>query len=259
MFASAAVAAGAFALLWLVSLAVRNSSIVDPFWGPAFAVVAWTGYLIADDPGGRGLLVAVLVTVWGMRLGLHLTVRNRAKGEDFRYQAFRRRWGARYPVVSLFTVFLLQALLLWVVSLPVQAAMSTGGTPGPLAAAGLAVWAVGFFFETVGDLQLVRFKADPANKGKVMDRGLWGLTRHPNYFGDFTVWWGHFLVAFSGWNMAWTVIGPMVMSFLLLRVSGVTLLEKSLAKQKPGYAEYTARTNAFFPGPEKSRVMSHEP
>lgn len=247
LLASAAVAVGGFVLLWLISLPLRNSSIVDPFWGPGFALVAWTGFVVADDPGGRGLLVAILVTVWGARLGLHLGVRNSGKGEDFRYQAFRRRWGHRYPVVSLLTVFLLQAALLWVVALPVQAAMAAGGTPGPLAIAGVALWAVGFFFESVGDLQLVRFRRDPANQGRVMDRGLWSLTRHPNYFGDFTVWWGHFLVAFSGWDMAWTVVGPLVMSILLLRVSGVTLLEKSLAKCKPAYAEYAARTNAFLP------------
>ena len=248
LLASAAVAIGAFFLLWLISLPLRDSSIVDPFWGPGCALVAWTGYAVAEDPGSRGLLVAALVTVWGARLGLHLGVRNLGRGEDFRYQSFRRRWGRRYPVISLFTVFLLQAALLWVVSLPVQAAMATGGSPGPLAMAGVALWAVGFFFESVGDLQLVRFKRDPANNGKVMDRGLWSLTRHPNYFGDFTVWWGLFMVAFSGWDVAWTVVGPLVMSLLLLRVSGVTLLEKSLAKRKPAYAEYAARTNAFFPG-----------
>ena len=231
LLASAGVALAAFFLLWLISLPLRNSSIVDPFWGPGFALVAWTGYAVADDPGSRGLLVAVLVTVWGTRLGLHLGVRNLGKGEDFRYQSFRRRWGGRYLLVSLFTVFLLQAALLWVVSLPVQVAMAVGGSPGSLAIVGVAVWAVGFFFESVGDLQLVRFRRDPANKGMVMDRGLWGLTRHPNYFGDFTVWWGHFLVAFSGWDMAWTVVGPMLMSVLLLRVSGVTLLENSLAKR----------------------------
>ncbi|OFW63552.1 MAG: hypothetical protein A2135_07870, partial [Actinobacteria bacterium RBG_16_67_15] len=195
LLGSALVASGSFTALWLVSLPLKNSSIVDPFWGPGFALVAWTAYLFADDPGGRGLLVAVLVSVWALRLGLHLTIRNRGKGEDFRYQAMRRRWRARYWLVSLFTVFLLQAALLWVVSLPVQVAMVDGGTPGAIAWVGVVLWMVGLFFETVGDWQLVRFKRDPANRGKVMDGGLWGVTRHPNYFGDFTVWWGHFLVA----------------------------------------------------------------
>ena len=176
-------AAAGFFSLWLLSLPLRNSSIVDPFWGPGFALVAWTAYLLADDPGGRGLLVAVLVSVWALRLGLHLTIRNRGKGEDFRYQAMRRRWRARYWLVSLFTVFLLQAALLWVVSLPVQVAMVDGGTPGAIAWVGVVLWTVGLFFETVGDWQLVRFKRDPANRAKVMDGGLWSVTRHPNYFG----------------------------------------------------------------------------
>jgi steroid 5-alpha reductase family enzyme len=251
LLGSALVAAGSFTALWLLSLPLKNSSIVDPFWGPGFALVAWAAYLLADDPGGRGLLVAVLVSVWALRLGLHLTIRNRGMGEDFRYQAFRRRWRGPYWIVSLFRVFLLQALLLWVVSLPVQVVMVDGGTPGVIGFIGVALWVVGFFFETVGDLQLVRFKRDPANQGKVMDRGLWGLTRHPNYFGDVTVWWGHFLVAVAGWGSAWTIIGPVVMSILLLRVSGVTLMEKSLVGRKPGYEEYAKRVSAFFPWPTK--------
>jgi len=248
---TAVVAAASFTALWLVSLVVKDASIVDPFWGPSFAIVAWTAYAAADDPGGRGLLAAVLVTVWAVRLGTHLAVRNLGHGEDFRYQAFRRRWGSRFWIVSLGTVFLLQAALMWIVSLPVQVAMVNGGDPGPLAFSGVAMWAVGLFFETLGDYQLVRFQRNPDNKGRVMDRGLWRYTRHPNYFGDFSVWWGLFLVAVSGSASIWTIIGPIVMSTLLLRVSGVALLEKSLSKRRPGYAEYAARTNAFFPGVPK--------
>ncbi len=251
LIVSAVVAGGSFFLLWLLSLVMRDASIVDPFWGPAFAIIAWSAYAVADDPGARGLLVAVLVTVWGTRLGVHLAVRNLGHGEDFRYQAFRRRWGSRFGLVSLATVFGLQAALAWIVSLPIQAAMADGGRPGWLAAIGMGVWCLGLFFETVGDLQLARFRRDPSSQGKVMDRGLWRFTRHPNYFGDFAVWWGHFLVAIAAWASVWTVIGPIVMSTLLLRVSGVTLLEKTLSKHRPGYAEYAARTNAFFPGPRK--------
>lgn len=249
--ATAVAAVISFTALWVISIAVRDSSIVDPFWGPAFVIAAWTAYLSADDPGGRGLVVALLVTVWGLRLGLHLAARNLGKGEDFRYQAFRRRWGSRYWIVSLGTVFLLQAGLMWVVSLPVQVAMVDGGTLGPVAWLGLALWGTGIFFETVGDWQLQRFKRDPANRGAVMDRGLWRYTRHPNYFGDFAVWWGHFLVAVATWSSGWTVVGPIVMSTLLLRVSGVTLLEKSITTRRPGYEDYIRRTNAFFPGPPK--------
>ncbi len=243
-----AVAAASFLALWLISLPLHNTSIVDPFWGPALSIVAWSTYLAADSPGSRGLLLTILVTVWGLRLGFHLAIRNRGKGEDFRYREFRRRWGDRYWIVSLFTVFVLQAVLLWIVAMPVQVAMANGGTLGVATLIGLTLWGLGLFFETLGDLQLVRFKRDPANQGKVMDRGLWSLTRHPNYFGDFTVWWGHFLVAVDGWGMLWTIVGPIVMSVLLLRVSGVTLLEKSLVKRRPGYEEYVSRVNAFFPG-----------
>lgn len=251
LLSSGLVAAGAFTLLWVISLLVRDASIVDPFWGPGFVLIAWTAFVAAEDPGSRGLLLAILVTVWGLRLGLHLAVRNLGKGEDYRYQAFRKRWGRRFPAVSLGTVFLLQALLAWVVSLPVQVAMVDGGTPGLIALAGVTVWAVGFFFETVGDLQLVRFKRNPENRGKVMDRGLWRYSRHPNYFGDFTVWWGHFLVAVAHPASLWTVVGPLLMSFLLLRVSGVTLLERTITSRRPGYEEYVRRTSAFFPRPPR--------
>ncbi|WKZ81854.1 MAG: DUF1295 domain-containing protein [Acidimicrobiia bacterium] len=251
LLTSGLVAVGAFTVLWVISLLVRDASIVDPFWGPGFVLIAWTAFVTAEDPGGRGLLLAILVTVWGLRLGLHLAIRNLGKGEDYRYQEFRRRWGRRFPAVSLGTVFLLQALLAWVVSLPVQVAMVDGGAPGLIAIAGVAVWAVGFFFETVGDLQLVRFKRSPENAGTVMDGGLWRYSRHPNYFGDFTVWWGHFLVAVARPASLWTVVGPLLMSFLLLRVSGVTLLERTITSRRPGYEEYVRRTSAFFPRPPK--------
>lgn len=210
-------------------------------------IVAWVAWTVADDPGTRQTLAAALVTVWGLRLSIHLSIRNLGKGEDYRYQAMRRRWGKRFPLVSLGTVFVLQALLMWIVSLPIQVTMVNAPDTAWLAWLGVAIWAVGFFFETVGDLQLARFKADPDNKGKVMDRGLWRYTRHPNYFGDFAVWWGLFLVAVTGVSMLWTIVGPILMSFLLLRVSGVAMLEKTIGKRRPGYDEYAERTNAFFP------------
>jgi steroid 5-alpha reductase family enzyme len=247
LLATAATAAGAFVLLWVVSLVVKDASIVDPFWGLSFVIVTWVAYLVATDPGTRQLLVAALVTVWGLRLTIFLAVRNLGKGEDYRYQAMRRRWGKRFPLISLGTVFLLQATLMWIVSLPAQVTMTIGDDLCLLAFIGIALWAVGLFFEAAGDWQLARFKADPGNAGKVMDRGLWRYTRHPNYFGDFCVWWGIFLVAITGADMLWTVIGPIVMSTLLLRVSGVTLLEKTITKRRPGYEEYVRRTSAFFP------------
>ena len=256
---AAAVAGGAMLLLWLVSLARRDASIVDIFWGPGFVLIAWAVYAWTaahDLPAGgeaRRLLLASLVTVWGLRLGGYLAKRNLGKGEDYRYVEMRRAAGERFWIVSLFKVFLLQAALMWIVSLPVQAGQlpSTPDGIGPLAVAGAAVWAAGLFFEAVGDWQLARFKADPANKGKVMDRGLWRYTRHPNYFGDFMVWWGIYLVALEGHGAWWSFVGPLLMSFLLLQGSGVALLEKTIGSRRPGYEDYVRRTSAFFPWPPR--------
>jgi steroid 5-alpha reductase family enzyme len=170
-------------LLWLLSLALRDASIVDPFWGTGFTIVAWTAFTVAGDRGAHDLLLAVLVTIWGSRLSGYLLWRSRGKAEDYRYQAFRRRWGSRFWFVSLFRVFLLQGALLWVVSLPVQVAMLAPGRIGVLTMIGTAIWGVGLALESIGDWQLARFKADAHNRGEVMDRGLWRYTRHPNYFG----------------------------------------------------------------------------
>lgn len=242
-----------FLMLWIVSLIARDASIVDMVWGAGFVVVAWLSYFLGGGAPPRRALMAAMVTLWGLRLSLHLTRRNLGKAEDYRYQAMRKKYGARFPLVSLGTVFMLQAVIMWVVSLPVQAAQVA---PEPAAltwldGAGLAVWAVGLFFEAVGDAQLARFKKDPASAGQVMDRGLWRYTRHPNYFGDFMVWWGIYLVALATWTGWWTVIAPALMSFLLMRVSGVPLLEKSLREKRPGYADYIARTSGFFPMPPR--------
>jgi len=255
----------AMVALWLVSLMLRNAAIVDLFWGFGFVVIAWVAWLVS--PGGatwevtigdgspttvaldgRRLLLLLMVTLWGLRLAIYLTWRNVGKGEDFRYKAMRKQWGSRFAIASLGTVFLLQGVLMWIVSLPVQAGMFHSGSIGPIAAVGLTLWLVGITFETVGDLQLARFKANPDNSGKVMDRGLWRYTRHPNYFGDACVWWGIYLVALTAATW-WTIVGPAVMTLLLLRYSGVALLEKTIATRRSGYAEYAERTNAFFPGP----------
>ncbi len=256
---AAAVVTGAMVLLWLVSLAARDASIVDIFWGPGFVLVAWTVFAwvtahdLPDGGGARRLLLAALVTVWGLRLGIYLGRRNLGKGEDYRYVAMREKARGRFWIISLGKVFLLQGLLMWVVSLPLQGGQlpSTPDGLGPLALAGAAVWAIGLFFESLGDWQLARFKSDPANRGRVMDRGLWRYTRHPNYFGDFLVWWGLYLVALEGHGTWWTVAGPLLMSFLLLRVSGVAMLEKTIATRRPGYEQYVRRTSAFFPLPPR--------
>ena len=239
--------------LWAVSVAVRDTSIVDVFWGSGFVVVAWLGFALGDGSAERSLLLALLVTAWGLRLSAYLARRNLGKGEDRRYAAMRERHGERWPLRSLFVVFWLQGALMWVVSLPVQVAM-TEPAPAGLGALdwiGVAVWAVGLAFESLGDRQLARFKADPANRGRVMDRGLWRYTRHPNYFGDFCVWWGIWLVALATGGAWWTVIGPLLMSILLIRVSGVALLERSIAKRREGYEDYVRRTSAFFPLPPR--------
>ena len=240
---------------WALSLVLRNASIVDVAWGLGFAAIALGTAAGSHGAPARRALVAALTLGWGLRLAGHLFVRNRGKPEDFRYQAMRRRWGARFPLVSLGTVFALQGVLMFTVSLPLQVAASA---PEPAAlgawdAVGCALWLAGLFFETVGDVQLTRFRADPARAGRVLDTGLWRYTRHPNYFGDCVVWWGFFALALATPGGAWTIVGPLVMTTLLRRVSGVTLLERSLMKRKPGYADYVARTNAFVPGLQKRR------
>jgi steroid 5-alpha reductase family enzyme len=247
--AAAGVTAAAMLLLWVLSLRLRDVSIVDVYWGPAFAVVAWTSLAVAG-PSPRGLLLAALATAWGARLGFHLGRRRRGHGEDRRYAAMRAAHGDRFARVSLFTVFLLQAALVVVVSLPLQAGAALGARAplGLLDAAGVALFAAGLAFEAIADAQLARFLARPGSAGRVMDEGLWRWSRHPNYFGDFLVWWGLGLVGAAA-GAPWALAGPAVMSLLLLRVSGVTLLEKTIGARRPGYAEYAARTSAFFPWP----------
>jgi steroid 5-alpha reductase family enzyme len=239
---------------WAVSVAIRNASIVDLIWGFGFVVVGWIARLTADGFTARQNLLVVLVTVWGLRLTAYLTWRNHGQGEDYRYVKMREHWGPRFPLISLGTVFGLQGVLMWVVSLPIQLGQGDDEPTslGVLAVLGTLLWAVGMFFETVGDWQLARFKADPASAGKVMDRGLWSWTRHPNYFGDFCVWWGLGLVALeTGWPGVIALIGPVVVSVLLLRVSGKALLERNLKRRRPGYEEYVARTSGFFPRPPR--------
>lgn len=238
--------------LWLLSLRLRNASIVDPFWGMGFIIVACVSWLVNSPTSGRTILLVVLTTVWGLRLSGFLLWRSVGDGEDSRYTAMRSKHGASFWWVSLLTVFLLQGAILWFVSLPIQVVATLDSSAlGLLDLAGVAIFFVGLFFESVGDWQLAAFKSDPNNSGKVMDTGLWQYTRHPNYFGDFCVWWGLYLVAAAG-GATWTIASPLLMSVLLMKVSGVTLLEKTIADRRPKYAAYKIRTNAFFPGPPRS-------
>ncbi len=243
-----AVAVALTTATWLWSLRRHDVSIVDVAWAPLFAAMAWVYAHGAGASSAGGRLLLLLVTLWAARLALHIGWRNRGHGEDRRYQAIRARNQPHFAVKSLYLVFWLQAVLAWVISLPLHAALLAGAPLGALHALGVALWSLGLIFEAGGDWQLARFRADPANRGRVMDRGLWRYTRHPNYFGDFCVWWGFyaFALAAGAW---WSLPGPLLMSVLLMRVSGVTLLESDIAERRPEYAAYRRRTNAFFPGP----------
>lgn len=242
----AVMAAGAF-LLWLVSLVKHDVSIVDSLWSLMFLAGAVMYASMTAEPGPRTTLVLILVAVWALRLFGYITWRNWGEEEDRRYQAIRARNEPNFAVKSLYLIFLLQATLAWIISLPLLAAIAGLGPLGALDYLGVTLFAVGLLFETAGDFQLARFKADPANDGQVMRSGLWRYTRHPNYFGECCVWWGFFLIALSagGW---WSIVGPVLMTVLLLKVSGVALLEKDLSERRPDYAQYVKNTNAFFPG-----------
>ena len=237
-----------FTLLWLASLAVQNSSIVDMWWGPGILLIGLAYRFTSDGAPSRRAMVVSLVALWALRLAWHIGRRNIGHGEDFRYAKWRRERGPSWWWFSYFKVFLLQAVVAWIISLPLYYSI-TSATPVRFTAvdfAGAIVFAVGFLFEAVGDEQLRRFKADPASRGRVLDSGLWRYTRHPNYFGEAVLWWGLglFSVAAGGYL---GLIGPAIMTFFLIRVSGVALLEKTLRETKPAYANYIARTSAFFP------------
>jgi len=243
-----AVALAAFTALWLASLALRDASIVDIFWGPGFVLMGWLYHLVSSPRTGLGLVVGVLVTAWGVRLAGHIAVRNAGGGEDYRYRQWRERSGAAFWWVSLPKVFLLQAVVLWVVSSPLLLAQRplTGAGWGWLIPAGLVLWAIGFFFETVSDWQLLAFRRDPASRGRVLDRGLWRLSRHPNYFGEAVLWWGIGLIAAAaGGPLA--LVGPALLTFTLVKISGVAMLDRELVARRPGYAEYIASTPSFLP------------
>ena len=237
----------AAAVVWLFSLKLRDVTIVDSLWSVLFMLLAWSFAVASGHWGPRSLLTLSLVTVWAIRLSTYIAWRHRGQPEDHRYQAIRARNQPNFPLKSLYLVFGLQAVLAWIISLPLLGAVVGDGALGATDIAGAALWVVGFYFEAVGDWQLARFKADHANRGRVMDRGLWGLTRHPNYFGEFCMWWGLYVMAVAA-GAWWSILGPMLMSFLLLRVSGVTLLEKDIGDRRPQYADYVKRTHAFFPG-----------
>ncbi|MFF7814189.1 DUF1295 domain-containing protein [Streptomyces sp. NPDC007945] len=252
--AVAAATAGAVLLATSI-IGVRRGlhRVVDIVWGLAFAAVAAVTWLLSAGHGddGRRLLVAAATSLWGLRLSVHIARRSRGHGEDPRYTALLDKAPGNRTRYALRTVYLGQAALVWLISLPVQAASYSSVPLDALAYGGLAVWATGLAFEAVGDHQLARFKADPANRGRIMDRGLWAWTRHPNYFGDSLVWWGLYLLACTAWQPALAVlVSPVLMTLLLTVGSGKRLLERHMA-HRPGYAAYAARTSGFLPLPPR--------
>ena len=238
---------------WLASVAKRDVSLVDTLWSLLFllALVVYVTLSVAPLEQ-RGILVILLVAIWSLRLSLHIGWRSRGKPEDHRYAAMRERNEPGFVWKSLYLVFGLQVLLAWIIVAPLAVA-ATGSAPLRwLDAAGIALWIFGFLFESIGDAQLARFVSNPANRTQVMNRGLWRYTRHPNYFGEACVWWGYWLIAVSAGG-AWTVFAPLLMTALLLKVSGVALLEQSIGSRRPAYRDYIAQTNAFIPGPSRAR------
>jgi len=244
-----------FIAVMALSIRIHNQSIVDIFWGPGFVLVAVVSFLASRHAGGddvRRLVVLVLTAIWGLRLGLHIGVRNIGHGEDPRYTAIMSRRSGSLAGYVARKIYGPQAVILFIVSLPVQFAMYQLSVLGVVGALGIAVWAVGFVFEAVGDYQLNRFKKDPANAGAIMDRGLWAWTRHPNYFGDVCVWVGLWLLALGHPAGLLTVVSPLLMGFFLVRVSGKALLEKNMRRKRgPAYDAYVARTSGFLPRPPR--------
>lgn len=239
-------------LLWLLSLWLRDASIVDIFWGPGFAITGVFYALRTGEQSVEGTIATVLVCVWGLRLGYHLARRNIGKDEDFRYQRWREEHGDSWWWRSLLQVFYLQGVIMWLVSMPLLGAQYGGDTLNAVTIIAAIVWTIGFVFEAVGDYQLAKFKRERTADDAVLDTGLWRYTRHPNYFGDAVQWWGFYLLALAAG--AWfTIISPILMTYLLMRVSGVAMLEKSLKESKPKYADYIRRTSAFFPMPPANR------
>jgi steroid 5-alpha reductase family enzyme len=238
--------------LWfIISLIRKRNDVADVAWGLGFVLLAWASFCLAGAIGQRELIVCILVTIWGLRLAWHIYMRNKDKPEDYRYQKWRMDWGEWFYLRSYLQVYLLQGALLFVIALPVLVINKNGeGAPGIPDGIGLAVWLFGFYFEALGDAQLARFSRDPANKGKVLQSGLWAYTRHPNYFGEVTQWWGIWLIALAVPSGMLAIVGPLTITFLILKVSGIPMLEAKL-EQNPDYAEYKRKTSMFIPRPPR--------
>jgi len=236
-------------LLWIWSVFIKNVSIVDIFWGLGFVVVNTFYVFMSGELNARKIVILTLVCIWGFRLAIYLAIRNIGKGEDFRYQEFRQNYGPkRYWWFSYFQTFLLQGILIMIISLPLLGINynNSNGNLQILDYLGIIIWIIGFTFETVCDFQLSNFKRDSKNKGKILHTGLWKYTRHPNYFGDSAVWWAYGIFSIAAGSY-WQAIGAVIMTLLILKISGVSLLEKTLKETKPQYKEYIQKTSSFIP------------
>jgi steroid 5-alpha reductase family enzyme len=242
---------------WLLSVVKKDVSFVDSLWSLFFLVAAGVFAVGVESLSLRGVLVLTLVALWSLRLSIYITARNWGEPEDYRYQTIRANNEPGFAFKSLYIVFGLQGVLAWLVALPLLPAITSAGALGPLDIAAAVLWLIGFVFEAGGDYQLARFKARADSKGRVLNTGLWRYTRHPNYFGDFCIWWSFYLfaVASGGW---WSIASPLLMSILLLRVSGVAMLENTITERRPEYADYIRNTNAFFPGPSRAGSADKE-
>ncbi|MFO8047701.1 MAG: DUF1295 domain-containing protein [Desulfosudaceae bacterium] len=242
-------AAGLMVCGWIYSLIRKNVTIADSLWGLGFVLIAWLTFFRVDGVPARKLLLAIMVTLWGLRLFIHLSTRNRGKEEDPRYAKWRQQHGQHFWIISLFKVFLVQALFQWVIALGVQHGQAATQPPHLtwLDFLGISIWLAGMIIETTADVQLKTFLADPANRGKIMDKGLWRYSRHPNYFGESLIWWGIFvMVLATPWGF-WSVISPALITYTLLRLTGVTLMEETQFAGNPAYRDYIRKTSAFIP------------
>ena len=243
---------------FLVALRLGRHAVVDVAWGLGFAAIAVAAFLASEGEGDGFIsgFALVLTVIWGVRLAVHIGLRSRGHGEDPRYVELLAKAPGNPQLFALRRIYLTQGLVMWFVSLPVQVAMFEQGEANWATWTGVLLWIVGFTFETVGDLQLTRFRNDPATKGEVLDTGLWRYTRHPNYFGDACVWWGLSLIAFSSWPGILTILSPLLMTWLLAKGTGKPLLEKDMASRRPGYADYVRRTSGFVPLPPKTSTTA---
>lgn len=241
---------GVATVTWFISLLKRNASIVDGAWALMFVAAAAVYAHGAGQHTGRMAFILVLLVLWAVRLSGHIIVRNWGEPEDRRYRDIREKYEPHFALKSLGMIFWFQAGLAWLISMPLWPALTVPVESGGVDLLAVIVWIAGMSFESVGDWQLSRFKRDPANRGKVMDRGLWRYTRHPNYFGEGLIWWSFYLFAVQS-GAWWTIVGPLLLTYLLLKFSGVTLMEQTIVERRPAYREYMARTNAFLPGPPR--------